>query len=137
MYMVNLQYNGYGGHGTYENYKGELELQFRSISGTGRTNYKQTVQTLTIDPDAVTIVDNNMIIIIINKVEIYVFPIKTIDNHVFVKYTTSDTFLTSDVLPYGIELGYEDDDLLYPTHESLQLLYEKTNEILNDTFYQL
>lgn len=92
----------------------------------------KTLESLEKNPDAVTIIDNNMIIVIINNIEMYVFPINTIYDNMFVKYTTTNTSLTHNIIPHGLELWYTDDELLYPIHDSLQLLYTKTIEILNN-----
>jgi hypothetical protein len=35
-------------------------------------------------------------------------------------------------LTHGLELCYNNFDIYYPTHDSLQLLYKKTIEILNN-----
>jgi hypothetical protein len=102
MYYKTYQYNGYG----YNN---------------------KTLETLNKNPDAMTIIDNNMIIVIINNIEMYVFPINTNYDNMFVKYTTTKTPSS-----HSLELWYANDDLLYPTHNSLQSLYTKTMEILNN-----
>ena len=102
MYCKTYQYNAYG----YNN---------------------KTLETLNENPDAMTIIDNDMIIVIINNIEMYVFPINTIYDNKYVKY-----IMTSEPLTYSLELWYTDDDLLYPTYNSLQLLYTKTIEILNN-----
>lgn len=102
MYYKTYQYNGYG----YNN---------------------KTLESLNENPDAITIIDNNMIIVIINNIEMYVFPINTNYDNMFVKYTTTNTPSS-----HSLELWYTDDDLLYPTHDSMQSLYTKTIEILNN-----
>ena len=91
-----------------------------------RCDGNKTLESLNENPYAQTIIDNNMIIII-NDVEMYVFPINTIYDNKYVKY-----IMTSEPLTYSLELWYTDDDLLYPTYDSLQLLYTKTIEILNN-----
>ena len=87
----------------------------------------KTLESLNENPDAKTIIDNNMIIII-NDVEMYVFPINTIYDNKYVKYTS----LSSNVLLHSVKLWYNNYDIHYPTHDSLQLLYTKTIEILNN-----
>jgi hypothetical protein len=94
----------------------------------------KTLESLNENPYAQTIIDNNMIIII-NDVEMYVFPINTIYNNKYVKYTslTINTSLTTNTsLIHCLELWYNNYDIYYPTHDSLQLLYTKTIEILNN-----
>jgi hypothetical protein len=106
-------------------------MHYKTYQYNGCNNNK-TIESLEKNHDAVIIIDNNMIIII-NNIEMYVFLINTSYDSMFVKYTTNKTSLTNNVIPYGLELWYTDDDLLYPIHESLQLLYTKTIEILNIT----
>lgn len=95
-------------------------------------NNNKTLESLNKNPDAVTIVDNNMIIVIINNTEMYVFPINMNRDSKYVKYTTTNAFIKNSVIPYGLELWYTDDELLYPIQDSLELLYTKTIEILNN-----
>lgn len=45
----------------------------------------KTLESLNENPDAMTIIDNDMIIII-NNIEMYVFPINTIYDNKYVKY---------------------------------------------------
>lgn len=93
-----------------------------------RCDGNKTLESLNENPYAQTIIDNNMIIII-NDVEMYVFPINTIYDNKYVKYT-SLSINTS--LIHCLELWYNNYDIYYPTHDSLQLLYTKTIEILNN-----
>lgn len=122
----------YDGYGSYKDYNGIITKQFRYISGTGCSNSGLTPQILGTIKDAITIVECDLVIIMIGY-DMYVFPIKTIDNNVFVKYTTQSTFLTSAILPCGLYIICGDDDV-HPTIESLHLLYDITQKILNDTF---
>ena len=64
----------------------------------------------------------------------YVFPINMNCDSKYVKYTpiSTNAFIKNSVIPYGLELWYNDDELLYPTCHSLELLYTKTIEILNN-----
>ena len=128
-------YGGYGGYGGYKDHDGIITEQFRCISGTGCSNSGLTPQILGTIKDAITIVECDLVIIMIGY-DMYVFPIKTIDNNVFVKYTTLSTFLTSAILPHGLYITCGDDDV-HPTLESLHLLYDITQKILNDTFYDM
>ena len=71
--------------------------------------------------------DGNKTLELLN--EMYVFPIdiNNYDNK-YVKYTS----LSSNVLLHSVKLWYNNYDIHYPTHDSLQLLYTKTIEILNN-----
>lgn len=133
--MLIWNYDGYGGYGFYEDSKGIMKGQFRCISGTGCSNSGLTPQILGTMKDAITIVECDLVIIMIGY-DMYVFPMVSIDNNVFVKYTTQDTFLVSEMLPHGLYITCSDDDV-HPTLESLHLLYNTTQKILNDSFYEL
>jgi hypothetical protein len=104
-------------------------MYYKTYQYNGCEYNNKTLETLEKNPDAVTIIDNDMIIIIINNIEMYVFPINTIYDSKYVKYTPIST---NTSLTHGLELWYTDDELLYPTQDSLQLLYTKTIEILNN-----
>lgn len=90
----------------------------------------KTLESLNENPYAETIIDNNMIIII-NDVEMYVFPINTNYDNRYVKYTTYKPSLTNNILLHNVKLYYNNYDTIYPTYDSLELLYTKTIEILN------
>ena len=107
-------------------------MHYKTYQYNGHNNNNKTLESLNKNPDAVTIVDNNMIIVIINNIEMYVFPINMKRDSKYVKYTTTNAFIKNSVIPYGLELWYTDDELLYPTRHSLELLYTKTIEILNN-----
>ena len=94
-----------------------------------RCDGNKTLESLNENPYAETIIDNNMIIII-NDVEMYVFPIDA--NNYYNKYVKYTSLSTNTSLTYGLELCYNNYDIYYPTHDSLQLLYTKTIEILNN-----
>jgi hypothetical protein len=105
-----------------------------------RCDGNKTLESLNENPEAMTIIDNNMIIII-NDVEIYVFPINTIYDNKYIKYTslstntsltTNTSLSTNTSLTHCLELWYNNYDIYYPTHDSLQLLYTKTIKILNN-----
>lgn len=91
-------------------------------------NRNKTLESLNENPYAETIIDNNMIIII-NDVDMYVFPIDANYDNKYVKYTS---LTTNTSLTHSVKLCYNNFDIYYPTHDSLQLLYTKTIDILNN-----